>query len=128
MRTSFQKHPQAANSNGVEPKTEQADLPRAGELFESEQWRLCIAVNALTLTHLLSPETGRIRIVEFYFLELTLASANPKTQAAVMRMMRAISQNATMEEMMEIAGVLAAVSGASIECRSVSSERMADAT
>jgi|GEM_PF-6891652 len=128
MRTLLEQHPQAANNNGRDPSAEQVDLPSAGDLFRSDQWRLSFAEHALTLTHLRPPESGKIRICEFYFQELRLATSSTKTRMAALRMIAAVEQNASMEQMLEIAGVLAAVSGASIECRSVPSPRLAAKT
>lgn len=119
MGTLLQKHTQAANTNGSDSSTEQVDLPVAGEVFVTEQWRLSLAQDALTLTHLLPAKSNKLRICEFYFHPLRLATASTKTKASALHMMRAVSQNASMEQMMEIAGDLAAVSGSSIECRSV---------
>ena len=94
-------------------------------MLGSEQWRLTFAEDSVTLTHLRRPESGKIRICEFYFHELRLATSTTKTRMAALRMIAAVEQNASMEQMLEIAGVLAAVSGASIECRSVPSQRLA---
>jgi hypothetical protein len=128
MGTLFQKPLQASNTNGRAPSVEIPDLPREGEVLASEHWRISLAPDALTLTHLIAPSSDQIRIREFFFHELRLATASPKTKAAALRLVGAVAHNATMEQMIELAGVLAAVSGASIECRSVPSERFHCAT